>query len=103
MEDLADMKERLVVLEVKQGRIALSPGMLALIWAIALAMIGSAGASGVSAYQSKQALERIDALALKLDAHVEAPWHSAAAERYRGQDLRMEQIEKRIDNLERKR
>lgn len=90
---LTEVEKEVVTLQVLQGKITLSPSLLALVWAIALAMLGTAGASAVSAYQSRQALEKIEALTVEVRQHVASPGHPVALER-------TEDLRRRVESLE---
>ena len=63
------MRERVAALEAVQGRVVLSPQLLMLLWAIALAVVTAAGASAVSAFQVRGLVTTVETLAKKMDYH----------------------------------
>ncbi len=88
------MRNRIVALETMQGRVVLSPQLLALVWVIALAVMGAAASSAVSAYQVNTMVETVEKLALRMERHIRTPYHEGA--RYETNDLlrRMSRVDK---------
>lgn len=77
----------MAALEAVNGKITLSTGLMALIWVIALGIVGAAGASAVTSYQVRDLL-------VKMERHERLPIHHGA--RYEVNDLlrRLSRIDK---------
>lgn len=89
------LRERVVVLEASAGKVALTPPALALVWAVALGVVGGATASAVSAYQVREVASRMEHVQAALEAHVSAPGHPVALERTANLDRRVGKLEEK--------
>jgi hypothetical protein len=76
--EVDDLRERVAALEAVQGRIVLSPQLLALLWGIALAVVAAASSAAVSAYQVRSLVASVDRTAARQDAHERKAIHPGA-------------------------
>jgi hypothetical protein len=94
-KEVADLRERVAVLESQSGKMALTPPAMMVAWVIALAVIASAGSAAVSAYQTKGLVEDVRVLAARLGRHEHRTIHPGA--RYEVNDLirRVSELDKK--------
>lgn len=95
IEEVNRVSNRLSAIEAVQGKITLSPSLWAFLLAFLLAVMGTAGASAVSAYQAKEAVAEVKALANKVEEHMRQPWTPAAGYRMDRMDGQIKDIEGR--------
>ncbi len=92
-ERLDGVSDRVTRLEATSGKLVLGPAMLALLWAIVVAVIAAAGSTAVAAYQASEATQAVRVLTDQVNAHAALPWHAADGHRE-------DEIDKRLDRVE---
>ena len=91
IEEVSRVGARLAAIEATQGEIVLTGSTLALVWAIAIATCGAAGASLVTAYQANEALLEVRDLRRDVKDHVALPYHQ-------GTKIQLDNLQRQMDN-----
>ena len=101
LEDrLVAIEREMAIMKAIQGRLALPPTLLALLWGI-LIVSGSAIGFVVRLDAKVEEMAKQSALVQhQFFNHTEQPWHAAAGEKYRSIDAQVQRIEERVRDLE---
>lgn len=74
-QQITEVDGRVSVLEATSGKIALTPGVLMLVWVIAVAVVGAAGAAAVTAFQTHELAQQARDLTKELRDHEKQEFH----------------------------